>query len=370
MTNCRLILKSGKVFEGENFGAKGTSVAELVFNTSMVGYQEILSDPAYKGKMILMCYPLIGNYGFTDEDYESKGVHAGGLIVREYNDLPSNFRFTKTVAEVMSDNNVIGLCGIDTRELSTYIRDNGSMAAMLTTEDVPVEDALVTLKKYRSTNSEVSEVSTSSIWYSRTGNPRRNVAVVDLGLKHSLIRTLNQYGCNVTVVPYDISAAALTKLSPDGVLLSSGPGNPVALENVVGLVNDIRGKIPLAGIGLGAQVIALAYKCRVTKLKFGQYGCNHTIRCLESGKLDVVTQSHDYSICADRVKVGGLTVTHIDVLTGDVAAILDDKNMVIGTQFVSDGYTYPNEVKDYLFDKFVAYMDARGGKDNAKENRY
>ena len=211
----KLVLQNGKTFEGVGFGSLNECVAELIFNTSVVGYQEIISDPVNSNKMICMTYPLIGNYGLTDEDYESKNIFAKGLIVREYNDLPSNFRYTRTLSEVMEENNVCGISEVDTRELTKIIRENGSMKAIITDVDKPLEECLEIINSTDINENLASKVSSKRVWYSRTANPTNSVALIDLGTRLSIIKNLNSLGFNVTIYPANSSVEEILKSKPD-----------------------------------------------------------------------------------------------------------------------------------------------------------
>ncbi len=253
----KIVLENGREFYGYGFGAKVEAVNEIVFNTSMVGYQEIISDPSYTGQMVVMTYPLIGNYGITDEDFETRVPTMGGLIVREYNDIPSNFRYTKTVGEVLEENGIPGIEGVDTRALTRIIRSEGSQKVLICEPYLSHEEAMDKLKKARLPRDQVARVSCKKRWYSRTAGPRFDVVAVDCGIKLNIIRRLNERGCNITVVPYDTSAAEIMALRPDGLFLSNGPGDPEDVPEVIDLVRTLRGRLPIFGICLGHQLISL-----------------------------------------------------------------------------------------------------------------
>ncbi|MBR7073383.1 MAG: carbamoyl phosphate synthase small subunit, partial [Eubacterium sp.] len=222
--NKKIILENGKEFYGYGFGADKITINEIVFNTSMVGYQEIISDPSYTDQMVCMTYPLIGNYGICDEDFETKVPTMGGLIVREYNDLPSNFRYTKTLSEVLDEYDIPGITGVDTRMITRIIRDEGSQKVMLCDADMPYNKAYNMLLEYKIPTDMVSRVSCKKRWYSRTPNHRFDVVAIDCGIKMNIVRKLNEKGCNVTVVPYNITAEEILAMQPDGLFLSNGPG--------------------------------------------------------------------------------------------------------------------------------------------------
>ncbi len=221
--NKKIILEDGEEYLGYGFGANKEAIFEIVFNTSMVGYQEIVSDPSYTYQMVVMTYPLIGNYGITDDDYETNKPTIGGLIVREYNDNPSNFRYTKTLSEYLEENNIPGIYGLDTRKLTRSIRDKGSRKVIITDINTSKEEALEKIRKYEIPKDAVSKVSCKKTWYSRTANPKYNIVAVDCGIKLNIIRSLNKRGGNVTVVPYNTPYEKIVELKPDGIFLSNGP---------------------------------------------------------------------------------------------------------------------------------------------------
>ena len=219
--NRKIILEDGTEYYGYGFGANTEAICELVFNTSMVGYQEIISDPSYTYQMVVMTYPLIGNYGIADEDYETKQPTIGGMVVREYNGQPSNFRYTKTLSEILEENNIPGIEGIDTRKLTRSIRDLGSRKALITDIETTLEEGLKKIKEYEIPKDAVAKVSSKKKWYSRTSNPKYNVVAVDCGIKLNIVRSLNKRGCNVTVVPYNTNPEEIASLKPDGVFFSN-----------------------------------------------------------------------------------------------------------------------------------------------------
>lgn len=222
--NRKIVLQDGRELYGKSFGAERDTVCELVFNTSMVGYQEIVSDPSYTDQLVVMTYPVIGNYGITDEDYETKIPTIGGLAVRDYNDIPSNFRYTETLSEILNEYNIPAISGIDTRMLTRIIRDEGSQRAFLTAAECPLEEALAVLRADRPRTDAVSRVSCKKKWYSRTANPRYNVVAIDCGIKHNIIRHLNRRGCNVTIVPYDTRPEEILALRRTGFSFRTVPG--------------------------------------------------------------------------------------------------------------------------------------------------
>ena len=357
----KIVLADGREFYGKGFGSTGSGVFELVFNTSMVGYQEIISDPTNYNQMVLMTYPLIGNYGITDEDFESKGPKIGALVVREYNDSPSNFRYTKTLGEEMEENNIPGICELDTRKLTKIIREEGSQPAMLTDADTTVEEAVRAIKAFVYDKNQLEKVSCKKRWYSRTANAKYNVVAVDCGVKLSFVRTMNAMGCNVTIVPWNITAEELMALKPDGVFVSNGPGNPEDAACVVELVKAIRGKVPVFGIGLGHQIIALAYGAETSKMPFGHRGANHPVKELATGKLGIISQSQGYVVEMNSLEGTGLTATYQNVLDGTCAGVECAEDKIFSVQFHPDGSQGPQE-STYLFNKFLKNIEEGVGK--------
>ena len=354
--NRKLVLEDGAEYYGTGFGYTGDAVCEIVFNTSMVGYQEIISDPSYTYQAVVMTYPLIGNYGTADEDYETKNPTIGGLIVREYNDLPSNFRYTKTLSEVMEEYKIPGLAGIDTRKLTRSIRDLGSRRGIITNADTPTEEALEKIKNTPMPHDAVAAVSCKKRRYSRTANAKYNVVAIDYGIKLNIIRSLNARGCNVTVMPYNTSAAEVEKMKPDGIFLSNGPGDPEDVIPVIDLVKKLRGKYPIFGICLGHQMICLACGAKTYKLKFGHRGGNHPVKNLETGKSEITSQNHSYAVNEKSLENTGLKVTHINLLDNTVEGVSDEKSKMFSVQYHPESAPGPQD-SAYLFDKFTSLME-------------
>lgn len=352
----KIVLPDGSEYPGCRFGAREDRVCELVFNTSMVGYQEIVSDPSYTGQLVVMTYPIIGNYGVTDEDYETKIPTIGGLVVREYNDIPSNFRYTKTLSEILEDYSIPAIEGVDTRRLTRAIRDEGSCKALLTDLDVPAEEALERLNAAELRHDQVPQVSCKKRWYARTSNHRYTVVAVDCGIKLNIVRSLNARGCNVTVVPYDTPAQVIADMEPDGVFLSNGPGDPEDVGPVIRLVRQLRGQFPIFGICLGHQMIALAYGGRTYKLKFGHRGGNHPVKDLATGKLEITSQNHSFAVDAASLAGTGLEVTHINLLDNTVEGLACKADRVFSVQYHPESAPGPQD-SGYLFDRFISMME-------------
>lgn len=350
----KLVLENGKVFYGVGFGSDETVVAEIIFNTSMVGYHEILSNPVYADKIVCMSYPLIGNYGLASEDYEAKNVYLKGFVVREYNDIPSNFRSTMTLNEALEENNVCGISELDTRELVRILRDKGSMKACICNEELSNEEAFSLIESYKESEDLSKKVSVKKVWHARTTNPTNTIAIVDLGVKKDLAYDLNEYGCNVVVLPYNTTLEMVMKYNPTGVIISDGPTNPINNIDAVNLVKSLIGKLPILGLGLGACVVALAYEGNTSKLLKGYYGCNYPVRDLENGKVQIVSLNTSYKMDVANTK---LEIKNVGVIDNEVFKVMDKEKNVIGSMYLD------NE----LLKEFV---NSLGGASNAKKNRY
>ena len=352
----KIVLENGKEFYGYGFGAKAEGVSEIVFNTSMVGYQEVISDPSYTGQMVVMTYPLIGNYGMTDEDYESRIPTMGGLIVREYNDSPSNFRYTKTVGEVLEESGIPGISGIDTRQLTRIIRQEGSQKVLICEPYLDHESAMKKLAAAKLPHDAVARVSCKKRWYSRTASPRFHVVAVDCGIKLNIIRRLAERGCNVTVVPYNTTAEEVLALRPDGLFLSNGPGDPEDVVEVIELVRRLRGQLPIFGICLGHQMICLASGAKTYKMKFGHRGGNHPVKNLLTGKIEITSQNHGFAVDSDSLEGTGLELTHVNLLDGTAEGVRSREERLFSVQYHPESAPGPQD-SAYLFDEFLALME-------------
>ena len=361
-TNRKLILEDGSVYEGNAFGAPGEKFVEVVFNTSMVGYQEILSDPSYTDQGVVMTYPLIGNYGMADDDYETETPTIGALIVREYNDVPSNFRSTRTLGEVMTQYGVAGLSGVDTRALTRHIRNVGSCRGLIVDADEPTDAALERLRGLEIPHDAVSRVSRRTAVHYPGVNAAYHVVAVDCGMKQNIVRSMQKKGCDVTVVPWNTQAETIASLQPDGVFLSNGPGDPTDVPELIGTVRALLGQFPIFGICLGHQILSLAYGAKTYKLKFGHRGGNHPVRDLSTDKVEITSQNHSYAVDTDSLADTPLSVTHINLLDGTVEGVACDKDRVFGVQYHPESAPGPQD-SAYLFDRFIRWM--KEAKDNA-----
>ena len=305
--------------------------------------------------MVCMTYPLIGNYGINDEDFETRVPTMGGLIVREYNDLPSNFRYTKTLSEILAEYDIPGISGVDTRMITRIIRNEGSQKVMICDADKPYEEALKEVREYVIPTDMVSRVSCKSRWYSRTPNHKFDVVAVDCGIKLNIIRKLNEKGCNVTVVPYNTTAEEVLKLKPDGLFLSNGPGDPEYVTPVIELVKSLSGQLPIFGICLGHQMISLAHGAKTFKMKFGHRGGNHPVMNLETGKIEITSQNHSYAVSIDSLKDTPLTLTHKNLLDDTAEGVECKEKKLFSVQYHPESAPGPQD-SAYLFDKFINMM--------------
>ncbi len=354
----KLVLEDGDEYPGVGFGDGRDAVTEVVFNTSPVGYQEIVSDPSYTYQTVVFAYPLIGNYGIAEDDFETRTPTIGGLAVREYNDLPSNWRSVMTLGELMKKYGIPGISGIDTRRLVRSIRDRGSRMGILTGADVPTEEAVEKIRAYAPPHDAVSRVSRKNIEVYGAPDARFHVVAVDCGMKENIVRCLCRKGCRVTVVPFDTKPAEVETLKPDGIFFSNGPGDPTDVMPVVGLVRALRGKHPMFGICLGHQMISLAYGGRTYKLKFGHRGGNHPVRDLRTGKIEMTSQNHSFAVDAGSLEGTDLSVTHVNILDGTVEGVECARDGVFSVQYHPESAPGPED-SGHLFDSFISLMEAR-----------
>lgn len=351
-----LFLEDGSRYCGVPFGADRDAVCEIVFNTSMTGYQEILTDPSYTYQAVVMSYPLIGNYGMTEEDDESRWITPSGLIVRDINENPSNFRAVESVSERLTEAGVPGIGGMDTRQLVRRIRDRGTMRALITAEELDPEEALERIRKVPVPHDAVKRCSAGKKRYYRTSNPRCQVAAIDCGMKSNIIRMFNRNHCNVTVLPYDTSWEEILALQPDGVFVSNGPGDPEDVPEVIETLRALRGRLPIFGICLGHQLIALSRGARTYKLKFGHRGGNHPVKDLRTGRIEITSQNHSYAVEESSLEGTGLTVSHVNLLDHTVEGLICEEEKVFSVQYHPESAPGPRD-SPHLFREFLAWME-------------
>lgn len=358
----KIILENGEEYEGFSFGSEEDRILEIVFNTSMTGYQEILSDPSYTEQAVVMTYPLIGNYGMAKDDYETGTPTIGALIVREYVDTPSNFRSVSSLGDVMKKYGIVGISGIDTRKLARAIRDHGSQKALLTGAETTRTEGLRKINAYRTPRDAVSRVSCSAPWEAACESPRFHVVAVDCGMKRNIVRSLQKRGCCVTVVPWNTPVDKIRALFPDGLFLSNGPGDPTDVPETIRTVRALRGKLPIFGICLGHQILALSYGARTYKLKFGHRGGNHPVKDLETGKIEITSQNHSYAVDETSLAGTGLTVTHRNLLDGTVEGIRCEEDRAMSVQYHPESAPGPQD-SAHLFDRFINLMEEYHAKE-------
>lgn len=353
--NRKIILEDGQEYYGYGFGAGTDAVLEIVFNTSMVGYQEILSDPSYTDQAVVMTYPLIGNYGMAEEDYESEHPTIGALIVREYNEEPSNFRSTASLGEVMKRFGIPGIYGLDTRKLNRSIRDFGSRKVLITGASTTMEEGLKILRDTDIPTDAVSRVSRKQIQIFHGEHQEHHVVAIDCGMKQNIVRSLNRRNCKVTIVPWNTPADAILALEPDGIFISNGPGDPTDIPQTIQTIKTLIGSCPIFGICLGHQIISLAYGAQTYKMKFGHRGGNHPVRNLETGKIEITSQNHSYAVKPESLEGTPLTATHINLLDETIEGVKCEKDRVFSVQYHPESAPGPQD-SSYLFDQFIQMM--------------
>jgi carbamoyl-phosphate synthase small subunit len=367
--NCILLLEDGTLYEGKRIGAAGTALGQVVFSTAMTGYQEMLTDPSYAGQLLTLTYPLIGNYGVANEDFESHRVQVAGFIIRQLCDAPSHWRSTAapsaasegsyTLDSFLREHGVVGIQGIDTRALTRRIRVNGVMTGIVTSElgregarerlsVAPAYDAIDFARRVTTPEPYVWKASGE-------GEPARRVVVVDCGVKWNILRMLGRIGCETTVVPCTYSAAQILELDPDGVAFSPGPGDPALLGYAVETARALVGKKPIFGICLGNQIVGCAFGATTFKLPFGHRGGNHPVKDLRTGRVAITSQNHGYAIDPEGLKGSGLEVTHVNLNDGTVEGLRHRELPIFTIQYHPEASPGPQD-SGHLFDEFLRAM--------------
>jgi carbamoyl-phosphate synthase small subunit len=365
-----LLLEDGTVFHGYAFAGQGRALGEVVFNTSMTGYQEVLTDPSYKGQIVAMTYPLTGTYGINDEDLESAAIQVEGFIVKEYQDFVSNWRSTQSLADFLNEYKKIGIEGIDTRALTRHLRMAGAMRGIIATDTDDLSKLMdevqafpglngidlvqhVTCRKPYRWLQGPQPAAESPAWSSNHSGFR--VAAMDCGIKYNILRLLERAGCQVMVFPAHTSAARILAADPDGVFLSNGPGDPAALHQVIRTVRELLGKRPMFGICLGHQVMGLALGGKTFKLKFGHRGANQPVKDLTTEKVEITSQNHGYCVDIDSLSHVPVRLTHLNLNDNTLEGMEHLEIPAFSVQYHPEASPGPHDAS-YLFDRFIELM--------------
>ncbi len=364
-----IALEDGTIFEGKSFTGSGETSGEIVFNTGMSGYQEVLTDPSYKGQIVTMTYPLIGNYGVNPQDMESDRVQVEAFLIKEYNAIPSNFRSTGTLADFLKKDNILGIEGIDTRALTRHIRTAGALKGIVSTKDLNPKSLIQKAKNSPGLVGRdlVREVTCVKPYGWRDNRPvpgshfstaapgKYRVVAYDFGLKYNQLRLLSARDCAVQVVPCTTSAAEILAMSPDGVFLSNGPGDPAGIPGIVENIRALFGKTPIFGICLGNQLLGLAYGGTTYKLKFGHRGANQPVKDLLTGKIEITSQNHGFCVDSTTLNPEDIELTHINLNDNSVEGMRHRKYPIFSVQYHPENAPGPHDSL-YLFDRFIDMM--------------
>jgi carbamoyl-phosphate synthase small subunit len=372
----RLTLEDGRTFACRSFTGPGEASGEVVFNTSMTGYQEVLTDPSYSGQMVTMTYPLMGNYGVNGQDVESARIQVAAFLVKEYQPFPSNFRSTQSLADYLKGQGVLGVEGLDTRALTRHIRNGGAMRAIISTTDLDPESLkrranaipsmvgmdlardVSTTRPYRWTEGQPEALADDrkldkSIWRRRGERP--SVVAIDFGLKYNIARCLDRVGVEVLVVPAFTEASTIMAMAPDGLFLSNGPGDPEPVVYGIETTRELLGRLPIFGICLGNQILGLALGGRTYKLKFGHRGANQPVKNLDTGRVEITSQNHGFAVDMESLGHDTVEVTHINLNDNTVEGIRHRRLPAFAVQYHPEASPGPHDAA-YLFDQFIAMM--------------
>ncbi len=360
--SAKLLLDNGKVFSGYSLGKTGTTIGEVCFNTGMTGYQEILTDPSYCGQLITMTYPHIGNYGTNKNDIESQSVFANGFIIKEDSLNPSNFRSEQTLDSYLLNNNIVGIQGIDTRFLTRIIRDEGAMNAIISSEildEKKLQEQLITYPKMEGL--DLAKEVTCKTAYDWNTQGKYKIAAIDYGIKSNILRLLEKEDCKIKVFPAQATFKEIQSFNPDGIFLSNGPGDPAAVTYAIDVVQAcIDSNIPIFGICLGHQILALACGCKTFKLKFGHRGCNHPVKNLNTGIIEITSQNHGFSVDAKNLN-DNIELTHISLNDQTIEGLKIKNKPIFSIQYHPESSPGPHDSR-YLFKQFITNIN------NAQKN--
>ena len=357
MKKAYLLLADGTLFEGVSVGAEGTSIAEIVFNTGMAGYQEVLTDPSYYGQSVCMTYPLIGNYGLNAEDFESRKCWVSGFIMREACAYPSNWRCDRSLDEYLKSEGIVGLAGIDTRRLTRILRNSGVMNGILYSEGYePTEQQIAEMKAYKVTNAvKTVTISEPKVYPTTAETQKHRVALLDFGVKRNILRLMVDRGIELTVVPARTPVQDVLAMNPDGVFLSNGPGDPEPCTYAIEAAREcLKRRIPLFGICLGHQIMGLAAGGKTLKMKFGHHGANHPVLDKHSGRVHITSQNHGFAVDADTLPEN-VEVTHVSLFDGSLQGMRFIDAPAMSFQGHPEASPGPHDIET-LFDKFVELM--------------
>jgi carbamoyl-phosphate synthase small subunit len=372
-----LALEDGRYFDCRSFTGQGEATGEVVFNTSMTGYQEVLTDPSYRGQMVTMTYPLVGNYGINPEDIESNRIQVAAFLIKEYQPRPSNFRATATLADYLKSQGILGIEQLDTRALTRHIRNSGAMRAMVSTADLDPASLVERANRIPTMAGQdlTPSVTTDTAYYWSNGRPeflqkktpldrsvwrqrnrKRSVLVFDFGIKYNILRCLESEGFEVVVVPADTGAETVNIMSPDGIFLSNGPGDPEPVTDAIATIRQLLGFRPMFGICLGHQLLGLALGAKTFKLKFGHRGANQPVKNLLTGRIEITSQNHGFAVDLDSIRGHDVEITHVNLNDNTLEGFRHLTYPVFAVQYHPEASPGPHDAR-YLFDRFKDLMD-------------